>query len=259
MQNQNWKERHAEVEQAFVNHLNANTENFILKGGTSLFLCYGLTRFSEDIDLDGKNNNVKGKLELRPYIESFCRKTGFTANLKKDTDMVERWMLNYGDPDHHLKIEVSYRGVNNPETNTKTINGIRVYSIDRLAMMKAVAIADRTKIRDFYDICFITNKYWDKLTQGSKEMIRNVFEYKNFEYVQFLLDTQRDELVQADRLADSFLDAYEKAGMAMSPEDRSIAEDIKERNVQQKENTTEPKNPTSSKKKSSKASHVRDY
>jgi predicted nucleotidyltransferase component of viral defense system len=32
--------------------LNKRTDQFILKGGTALARCYGLDRFSEDIDLD---------------------------------------------------------------------------------------------------------------------------------------------------------------------------------------------------------------
>lgn len=42
-------------------------ENFILKGGTSLMLYYGLDRFSEDIDLDSKTNNMNVYTKLLNY------------------------------------------------------------------------------------------------------------------------------------------------------------------------------------------------
>ena len=44
---------HKKVIIDFLNYLNSQTDQFILKGGTALMLCYGLNRFSEDIDLDG--------------------------------------------------------------------------------------------------------------------------------------------------------------------------------------------------------------
>lgn len=224
-----WKAKHAEIEKKFLNYLCSETDNFILKGGTALYLCYGLTRFSEDIDLDGKNFNVKGKLEIRPYVENFCKQYKFSANLKKDTDTVERWMIDYGEKGHHLKVEVSYRGANNLKTDFKNISGIKVYSIDRLATMKATTLSDRTKIRDFYDICFIVNNHWDALNPSTQDMIRDVFEYKNFDYVEFLMETQKDELVNADELIDIFLDAYEKAGMTTSERDKKTIENIKEK------------------------------
>lgn len=223
----NWKETHSAVERAFLVYLNKNTDSFILKGGTALYLCYGLTRFSEDIDLDGKNTGIKGKLEIGPYIEEFCKKNGFSANLKKDTDMVERWMIDYGSSDRKLKIESSYRTIDSPAIGASYVDGIKVYDIDRLTVMKCVAISDRIKIRDFYDICFIANKYWDKISSSSKAMIQNVFEYKNFEYAEFLINTQKDELIQAGDLADVFLNAYEKAGLSMATEDKKIADTLK--------------------------------
>ena len=47
-----WREKHLHVIIAFLQALNVRTASYILKGGTALMLCYGLTRFSEDIDLD---------------------------------------------------------------------------------------------------------------------------------------------------------------------------------------------------------------
>ena len=45
--------RHIEIMRNFLTELNKETDTFILKGGTSLLLAYGLDRFSEDINLDG--------------------------------------------------------------------------------------------------------------------------------------------------------------------------------------------------------------
>ena len=48
---------HFEIIKDFLLYLNRVSKDYILKGGTSLMTCYGLDRFSEDIDLDGFNKN----------------------------------------------------------------------------------------------------------------------------------------------------------------------------------------------------------
>lgn len=47
-----WRIMHGNIIKSFILFLNSMSNQYILKGGTSLMLCYGLTRFSEDIDLD---------------------------------------------------------------------------------------------------------------------------------------------------------------------------------------------------------------
>lgn len=63
--------RHIEIMRNFLTELNKETDTFILKGGTSLLLAYGLDRFSENIDLDGEKRHLKG------FIESYSQKHGF--------------------------------------------------------------------------------------------------------------------------------------------------------------------------------------
>ena len=48
-----WKELHEKILISYLLLLNKQTDQFILKDGTALSRCYGLDRFSEDIDLDG--------------------------------------------------------------------------------------------------------------------------------------------------------------------------------------------------------------
>ena len=64
--------RHIEIMRNFLTELNKETDTFILKGGTSLLLAYGLDRFSENIDLDGEKRHLKG------FIESYSQKHGFS-------------------------------------------------------------------------------------------------------------------------------------------------------------------------------------
>ena len=54
-----WQTNHGNFIEAFLLFLNKQTDQFVLKGGTALSLCYGLDRFSEDIDLDGRKQDIK--------------------------------------------------------------------------------------------------------------------------------------------------------------------------------------------------------
>ena len=51
-----WEKQHGDLMRGFLQHLNQNTDQFILKGGTALFMFYGLDRFSEDLDFDVATN-----------------------------------------------------------------------------------------------------------------------------------------------------------------------------------------------------------
>ena len=118
-----WQKKHREVISDFLKYLNGCSDDYILKGGTSLMLCYGLDRFSEDIDLDGKGGII------RNIVNDFCAEKGYSYRVAKDTDTVKRYMVNYGDTGRPLKVEVSFRKkVIEPSEVTK-FNGVNVYKI----------------------------------------------------------------------------------------------------------------------------------
>jgi predicted nucleotidyltransferase component of viral defense system len=135
------QENHVKVIDDFLKFLNERTSDYILKGGTALMKCYGLDRFSEDIDFDAVNGG-----KLKKIVEEFCRLNGFSSRIAKNTDTVLRFMINYegmDSPETPLKIEVSFRNKQiNPEFHKK-INGIEVYDIDTLAAFKAGAYSQR--------------------------------------------------------------------------------------------------------------------
>lgn len=199
---QNQKLQHDGVIKAFLKELNSNTSQFVLKGGTALKQCYNLDRFSEDIDLDAVNVNIKG------IVKNFCQKNNYDFIVKKDTALVKRYMINYEA--QKLKIEVSYRRKNIPEDECTTLNNIRVYKINPLTVMKATAYAGRDKIRDLYDLSFICEKYFSELTEPTKLILQNVVQYKGIEQCDYLLKTQKDNLVDENKLVDKFLNMYEK-------------------------------------------------
>ncbi|GAB1825336.1 nucleotidyl transferase AbiEii/AbiGii toxin family protein [Turicimonas sp. TL08] len=203
------KELHEKIMISYLLLLNKQTDQFILKGGTALSRCYGLDRFSEDIDLDGHKQDIK---EL---TRRFCDRFGFTMRVAKDTSTVKRCLIDYGGLEKPLKIEVSYRNQQISEQDWQIVGGIKVYSIDALARMKANAYNGRDKIRDLYDLSFICNNYFDKLSHGTKNTIRDVLSYKGIEQFDYLVATQKDPLIDKNKLADSFLTMHDKLGLLL--------------------------------------------
>ena len=69
---QSKRELHKTVITNFLAFLNKSSDQFVLKGGTSLMMCYGLNRFSEDIDLDANH-----KFQFFKIVEQFCQRQIF--------------------------------------------------------------------------------------------------------------------------------------------------------------------------------------
>lgn len=190
----------------FLKFLNDNATGFVLKGGTALHKCYGLDRFSEDIDLD------TGKRKIDGIVKRFCTQNKLKNNEKKNTSHGQRFMIEYGKDNQKLKIETSILSSRKDSINSKNvvkINGITTYNINFLSVLKLKAFLERDKIRDMYDVCFIVKKYWDKLSQGNKELFIDVFEQKNYQHCQRLIDEQNDQLISEQSLENKVLDAFE--------------------------------------------------
>lgn len=208
----NWRDIHYKVIIDFLQYLNKRTDNFILKGGTSLLACYKLDRFSEDIDLDAKSNQ-----NIKKIIDEFCKSRNYEYRIAKDTETVKRFMINYNSVEKPLKVEISYRRKDIKEEEFTIINGIVVYKINELCLMKASAYSGRDKIRDLYDICFICNNYWNELSEDVKSFIRVAVEYKGIEQFEFIIKDQKDELIDNKKLEEDFLKMYDKLGI-MEPD-----------------------------------------
>jgi hypothetical protein len=213
-----WRVQHGQVIAAFSEYLNAKTDNFVLKGGTALYLCYNLDRFSEDIDLDGRE---KG---LTALADSFCGEKGYSFRVAKDTAIVERCFINYGNDGKPLKIEASYRRLVIPAEEVTVINGIRVYGIDPLCVMKINAYAGRDKVRDLYDLTYICNNYFDRLSKQTIGLLRGAVEHKGVEQFDYVVRNQPDELIDSDKLAYDFLKMYDKLGLMLDESERELLE-----------------------------------
>ncbi len=163
--------------------------NFVLKGGTALFIYYGLDRFSEDIDLDSFSDTIN--------IYNKIKDNKWSINLKKNTDVVYRVMLDYGDKNNFgnypLKIEVSSRNKNLLKSKSlkySNIDGVNVYNLDEILKMKLIAFGNRDKIRDFYDISFFLEKNPEYFSNEMLKELKIKMEYKDLDNLSFLLNKE---------------------------------------------------------------------
>jgi len=169
-------------------------DNFILKGGTALSLYYGLNRYSEDLDFDAKSNNMNFINKLKNHKDF----KNWNINIKKDTNTVFRAMIDYGDKSHlgdyPLKIEVSNRNKLLLQTNSlkyENIDKVNVYSIDELIKMKTIIFSGRDKIRDFYDLGYLLEKYPQNFSKESLFSVHQKISYAGTQELDLLL---RDEI-----------------------------------------------------------------
>lgn len=223
-----WKVKHSDIIYSFLDFINKQTKDYVLKGGTSLYTCYNLDRFSEDIDLDSNNPNIE------EYIKSFCDGQ-YEYNKKKDTDTTKRFAIHYRDDEYKkpLIIEISYRQKID-KADVTNINNIEVYKIDKLASMKALAYQGRNKLRDIYDLAFIVNNYFSELSEATLGTIRTVLEHKGLEHFDYMIMTADDELIDKDKLVTSFLQMYNKVDLLMTNEEKEIKESLSLESVAKK-------------------------
>lgn len=217
-----WRERHKQTIEEFLDFLNQRTDVYVLKGGTALMECYGLDRFSEDIDLDGSNKEKVFKI-----MDQFCKEFNYDFRVAKDTPMVTRFMVDYKGKTQKgpkpLKIEISHRRDNIPEREITKRNGITTYKLNNLALMKANAYSARDKIRDLYDVSYIVNNYSSELNPLVLDGLRSALEQKGIEHIEYVVKTQNDDLIDKEKLIESSLEAFDKLGLLFVPAEKEIS------------------------------------
>lgn len=195
------QDKHNEVIMAFLKWINSQTDRFILKGGTALYQCYDLDRFSEDIDFDSEKGNITN------LVKNFCKQHHYSFNEKKDTRYGQRFLIDYGIPEQLLKIETSHRNKEISKNTITIINNIRTYTLDRLLIGKANAFNQRDRIRDLYDLCFFVVTQFDKLHEETKQEIKRVLSNKTINQYEIVIKNQNDDLVAKRELMELVIKA----------------------------------------------------
>ena len=182
-------------------------------------MCYGSTRFSEDIDLDAVPS-ARNKQAFFETLDDVCDENGWTYRKAKDTPFVSRAIVHYDD-DAILKVEVSHRQSRIDPDLTQVVHGVRVYDIDSLCLMKCRAYGDRDRIRDVEDVVFIAERYGDSLSPVVRNSLAETLAQQGLEKFDYVVGTASEsELANVDvvRLGERFLDVCEGLGVLVGNE-----------------------------------------
>lgn len=127
------------------------------KGGTSLMLFHGLTRFSTDLDfnlLDASKSEVVYN-ELHKLLLKFG-----TIDDEANKFYGPILVLNYGSGERMLKVEVSNREYpNHYEIRSLLGTDIRVMTLPDMFAHKLCALGERITPRDIYDVWFFLQNH----------------------------------------------------------------------------------------------------
>lgn len=209
-----WRTKHREVIDSVLSIINSDSDRYVLKGGTALMTCYELDRFSEDIDMDSPDR------DSLKYIQQYCKETGATYRIAKDTETTTRYFIHYGGK-KPLKVEISHRSKEIDKSLVCKINGITVYNIETICMQKTSAYSDRDKLRDLYDLGFIGKHYYNELSPLVKAHLSEALSHKGIQQFDYLLAQEDDELIDKDKMLDNFLTTWDNLGLLKNEEDNN--------------------------------------
>ncbi len=206
-----WRNEHGKIIQDFLEYLNKQSDNYILKGETALMTCYHLDRFSEDIDLDSDAPNDE---DIKRFIGDYCHTNEYDYSVSKETEITKCYAIYYKTKARPLNVSVSYQNKCIDKKTCTKINGINVYKINSLALMKAAAYAARDELCDIYDLTFIANHYWSNLNSTTKAAIKIYVSHKGLAQLNYILNSQQDTLVDSAKLYAGFLKMYDRLGLS---------------------------------------------
>ena len=142
------------------------SKQLAFKGGTSLMLFHGLTRFSTDLDV---NLLDASKLEyVYNELHNLLLKFG-TIDDEANKFYGPILVLNYGKGERMLKVEVSNREYpNHYEIRSLLGTDIRVMTLHDMFAHKLCALGERITPRDIYDVWF----FLQNRTEINEEIVR---------------------------------------------------------------------------------------
>lgn len=155
------------------------------KGGTSLMLFHGLTRFSTDLDfnlLDASKTEYVYK-ELHHLLMKYG-----TIDDEAMKFYGPILVLNYGKGERMLKVEVSNREYpNHYEIRSLLGTDIRIMTLPDMFAHKLCALGERVTPRDIYDVWFFLQNH----TEINEEIVRLRTNLSVSEYAQQCADKVR--------------------------------------------------------------------
>ena len=198
-----------QVEKDFLQHLvlkylyESTTTEFVFKGGTALQKCYGLQRFSEDLDFtfQGKKNNIPEIIEkINQKLNLLYESTYLKPKQRRKIGNSEKFIFKIKGPSFSgnvltyvsLRLDISLREHVLVGPVSKIITPIYPmipsYSVflmseEELLAEKIRAIISRNNARDVYDLWYLLQKK----IKLNKDFVRQKLDYQKKTYSKKLI------------------------------------------------------------------------
>lgn len=155
------RKKHEQILKNILRDIYTTTDleaRLIFKGGTCLYLFYGLERFSVDLDFNLITTDLNEQL-VKDILARYL-----TINDFMDKHFTWIWLGSYEKGQRRVKVEINKRKYPDKITN-KDFYGLTIptLSADSMFAHKLCAITDRKKLenRDLYDAHFMFTKGFD--------------------------------------------------------------------------------------------------
>lgn len=169
---------------------NSEISDFLaFKWWTLTYFCYWLDRFSTDIDMDILN------LQHEEKIIEIVRKILYQLwDIKNETlwKTLHRWIFRYDERSMNIKVELNKRVWKSNTYDFKNIDGMKIRCMTKDSMFanKLVALYERLKNRDLYDVNFFLKKnfplnediVWERTWKDLKFLVGELIELLPFHY-----------------------------------------------------------------------------
>lgn len=163
----------AELQDEAIEVVYETLDNAVMHGGTAIWRCYGGKRFSEDIDLYAVYPE-----DFRTKLDKALKRRGLT--LAKFRQTYNTLFSEVYNGMSSMKLEITKKNVGGMIMAYKKANGdsfdVLVLKPEQLLLEKLAAYNGRRKIRDIYDVYFLSRLVDDvevkKRVEDSLEKIK---------------------------------------------------------------------------------------
>ncbi len=152
----------AQLQDEVIEVVYSLSENAVIHGGTAIWRCYNGKRFSEDIDL-----YYRYKEDFRDKLEAELKKRGLILLKFRQTE--NTLFSQISNNTIKMSLEVTRKNIKGTLKVYQKANGssIDVLTLkpEELILEKIEAYNDRHRIRDIYDVYFLSRIVTDKDTK----------------------------------------------------------------------------------------------
>jgi predicted nucleotidyltransferase component of viral defense system len=206
--------QHIEVMTAICHDFRKKGLPMVLKGGTALKFCYGLDRFSEDLDFDcAKSLNLESSIkEVFAHLgKSKPHLRDPEISVTKDTETVKRYRVIYAG-EINLKLETSLRGIPDDDDLIE-FNGILTYKIQKLIQQKLRALNGRTAARDLHDVIYLYENFQNDFGGEELDEIATLYNNQSSILDEYNLAYNEDTILSTSHLLEDLsklIDLYQE-------------------------------------------------